>query len=59
MTNTRENKSGNNDQQEEIDSLRDHFNNNIRILTSIGEFSYILKIRSDQYDVSLTVQLDG
>jgi uncharacterized protein (UPF0248 family) len=46
-------------QEEEINSLRDHFKDNIRILSSIGQFSYILKIRADQYDVSLTLQLDS
>ena len=35
------------------------YKDNIRILSSIGQFSYILKIRADQYDVSLTLQLDG
>jgi hypothetical protein len=47
------------DQQEEINLLREHFKDNIRILSSIGQFSYILKIRADLYDVSLTLQLDG
>jgi hypothetical protein len=46
-------------QEEEINSLRDHFKDNIRILSSIGQFAYILKIRTDQYDVSLTLQLDS
>lgn len=46
-------------QEEEINSLRDHFKDNIRILSSIGQFSYIVKIRADQYDVSLTLQLDS
>lgn len=46
-------------QEEEVDSLRDYFKDNIRILSSIGQFSYILKIRADQYDVSLTLQLDS
>jgi hypothetical protein len=45
-------------QEDEINALRDHFKDNIRILSSIGQFSYILKIRADQYDVSLTLQLD-
>ena len=36
-------------QQDEINSLRDHFKDNIRILSSIGEFSYILKIFDFQY----------
>ena len=48
-----------NSQQEEIEELREHFKDNIRILSSIGQFSYILKIRADQYDVSLTLQLDS
>jgi hypothetical protein len=47
------------DQQVEISSLRDYFKDNIRILSSIGQFSYILKIQAHQYDVSLTLQLDG
>jgi hypothetical protein len=47
------------DQQAEISSLRDYFKDNIRILSSIGQFSYILKIQAHQYDVSLTLQLDG
>jgi hypothetical protein len=59
MANTSENKSNSDDQQEEIKSLRDHFKDNIRILSSIGQFSYILKIRTEQYDVSLTLQLDS
>jgi 2'-5' RNA ligase/uncharacterized protein (UPF0248 family) len=46
------------DQQAEISSLRDYFKDNIRILSSIGQFSYILKIQAHQYDVSLTLQLD-
>ena len=46
-------------QEQEINSLRDHFKDNIRILSSIGQFSYIVKIRADQYDVSLTLQLDS
>lgn len=46
-------------QEDEINSLREHFKDNIRILSSIGQFSYILKIRADQYDVSLTLQLDS
>lgn len=45
-------------QEDEIKLLSDHFKDNIRILSSIGQFSYILKIRADQYDVSLTLQLD-
>ena len=45
-------------QEEEINLLRNHFKDDIRILSSIGQFSYILKIRADQYDVSLTLQLD-
>lgn len=59
MANSSENKSSSDGQQEEIGSLRDYFKENIRILSSIGQFSYILKIRADQYDVSLTLQLDG
>ncbi|CAF0801875.1 unnamed protein product [Rotaria sordida] len=54
-----ENKSNSAGQEEEMNLLRDHFKDNIRILSSIGQFSYILKIRADQYDVSLTLQLDG
>lgn len=46
-------------QNTEINDLRNYFKDNIRILSSIGQFSYILKIRADQYDVSLTLQLDG
>ena len=46
-------------QQTEINSLRDYFKDNIRILSSIGQFSYILKIQVQQYDVSLTLQLDS
>lgn len=46
------------DLEEEIDALRKHFKEDIRILSSIGHFSYILKIRADQYDISLTLQLD-
>ena len=42
-----------------VPTLRNHFKDNIRILSSIGQFSYILKIRADQYDVSLTLQLDS
>lgn len=45
--------------EHEINLLRDYFKDNIRILSSIGQFSYILKIRADQYDVSLTLQLDS
>ena len=48
-----------NGQQAEIGTLRAYFKDNIRILSAIGQFSYILKIRADQYDVSLTLQLDG
>jgi len=59
MANSSENKSSSDGQQEEISLLRDHFKDNIRILSSIGQFSYILKIRADPYDVSLTLQLDG
>jgi hypothetical protein len=59
MANSSENKSSQDTQQEEISSLRDHFKDNIRILSSIGQFSYILKIQVHQYDVSLTLQLDG
>jgi hypothetical protein len=44
-------------QEEEINALRTFFKEDIRILSSIGHFSYILKIRADQYDVSLTLQL--
>jgi hypothetical protein len=59
MANPNENKSIQDDQQTEISSLRDYFKDNIRILSSIGQFSYILKIQAHQYDVSLTLQLDG
>jgi hypothetical protein len=59
MANPSEIKSSQDDQQEEISSLRDHFKDNIRILSSIGQFSYILKIQVHQYDISLTLQLDG
>jgi hypothetical protein len=59
MAATIENQSISTRQEEEINSLRDHFKDNIRILSSIGQFSYILKIRPDQYDVSLTLQLDS
>jgi len=59
MANTIEKKSTSIGQEEEINSLRDYFKDNIRILSSIGQFSYILKIRADQYDVSLTLQLDS
>jgi hypothetical protein len=60
MATTIENKSTSDEQEEEeINSLRDYFKDNIRILSSIGQFSYILKIRADQYDVSLTLQLDS
>ncbi|CAF0818889.1 unnamed protein product [Rotaria sp. Silwood1] len=58
MATTIENKSNSVEQQEEINLLRDHFKDDIRILSSIGQFSYILKIRANQYDVSLTLQLD-
>ncbi|CAF4104867.1 unnamed protein product [Rotaria sordida] len=58
MITTSENTTSSDGQHEEISSLRDHFKDNIRILSSIGQFSYILKIRPDQYDVSLTLQLD-
>ena len=59
MATTSENKSNSDGQEAEINSLREHFKDDIRILSSIGQFSYILKIRADQYDVSLTLQLDG
>lgn len=59
MAAANENLTAGNSQQQEINSLREHFKDNIRILSSIGQFSYILKIRADQYDVSLTLQLDG
>ncbi len=59
MAGSTENKSDQDVQQAEINSLRDHFKDSIRILSSIGEFSYILKIQAHQYDVSLTLQLDG
>ncbi|CAF3361762.1 unnamed protein product [Rotaria sp. Silwood1] len=59
MATTIENKSNSVEQQEEINLLRDHFKDDIRILSSIGQFSYILKIRANQYDVSLTLQLDA
>ncbi len=59
MANPNENKPSQDDQQTEISSLRDYFKDNIRILSSIGQFSYILKIQAHQYDVSLTLQLDG
>ncbi|CAF2831399.1 unnamed protein product [Rotaria sp. Silwood2] len=58
MITTSENTTSSDGQHEEISSLRDHFKDKIRILSSIGQFSYILKIRPDQYDVSLTLQLD-
>jgi site-specific DNA-adenine methylase len=58
MATTSDNQSTTNAQQEEISSLREHFKDKIRILSSIGQFSYILKIRADPYDVSLTLQLD-
>lgn len=59
MATTIEDQSWSIRQEEEINSLRDHFKDNIRILSSIGQFSYIVKIRADQYDVSLTLQLDS
>lgn len=59
MANSNTKKSCQDDQQEEISSLREYFKENIRILSSIGQFSYILKIPAQQYDVSLTLQLDG
>lgn len=59
MANLNENTSSSDNQQDEISSLRDYFKDKIRILSSIGQFSYILKVRADQYDVSLTLQLDG
>jgi len=59
MATTIENQSNSTGQEEEINSLREYFKDNIRILSSIGQFSYILKIRTDQYDVSLTLQLDS
>lgn len=59
MATTTENHLNSGGQEEEINLLRNHFKDNIRILSSIGQFSYILKIRADQYDVSLTLQLDG
>jgi hypothetical protein len=58
MASVPENKAIGDRQQEEINALREHFKDNIRILSSIGQFSYILKIRADQFDVSLTLQLD-
>lgn len=58
-TTIEEQSTANTGQEEEINSLRDHFKDNIRILSSIGQFSYIVKIRADQYDVSLTLQLDS
>ena len=59
MATTIENRPNSFEQEEEINLLRDHFKDHIRILSSIGQFSYILKIRADQYDVSLTLQLDS
>lgn len=59
MATTIENSLISNGQEEEINTLREHFKDNIRILSSIGQFSYILKIRTDQYDVSITLQLDS
>ena len=41
MATTIENKSTSTGQEEEINSLRDYFKDNIRILSSIGQFSYI------------------
>ena len=58
MASAPENKGTSDVEQEEINALREHFKDKIRILSSIGQFSYILKIRADQYDVSLTLQLD-
>lgn len=58
MAKSNENPTKQNSQQIEINSLRDSFKDNIRILSSIGQFSYILKIQVHQYDVSLTLQLD-
>ncbi|CAF0975954.1 unnamed protein product [Rotaria sp. Silwood1] len=58
MSTNSENTTSSDGQNEEISSLRDYFKDKIRILSSIGQFSYILKIRPDQYDVSLTLQLD-
>ncbi|UJR21254.1 hypothetical protein I4U23_024349 [Adineta vaga] len=58
MASSNDNKSTSDCQKDEISSLSDHFKEKIRILSSIGQFSYILKIRADQYDVSLTLQLD-
>ena len=58
MASVPENKAVGDGQQEEINALREHFKDNIRILSSIGQFSYILKIRADPFDVSLTLQLD-
>lgn len=58
MTKNCESTTTNNEQDNEINVLRDYFKDKIRILSSIGQFSYILKIRSDQYDISLTLQLD-
>ena len=59
MADSNKKNSSQNDQQVEISSLREYFKDNIRILSSIGQFSYILKIPAQQYDVSLTLQLDG
>ena len=59
MAKSNENPINQSSQQTEINSLRDYFKDNIRILSSIGQFSYILKIQVHQYDVSLTLQLDG
>lgn len=59
MADSNEKQSRQDDPQVEISSLRDYFKDNIRILSSIGQFSYILKISAQQYGVSLTLQLDG
>ncbi|CAF1086900.1 unnamed protein product [Didymodactylos carnosus] len=45
--------------EEEINCLRDHFKENIRVLENIGQLSYIIKICLDEYDASLTFQLDS
>ncbi|CAF1508939.1 unnamed protein product [Didymodactylos carnosus] len=45
--------------EKEIGCLRDYFKENIRVLENIGQFSYIIKIRLDEYDASLTFQLDS
>ena len=59
MAESSEMKSNQDAQQTEINSLSGYFKDNIRILSSIGQFSYILKIPAQQYGVSLTLQLDG